>query len=529
MKPKLSTKQSMAKSAGVIGSLTFVSRVLGFIRDILIARFFGTGLAAEAFVVSFKIPNLFRDLVGEGAMSAAFVPVLSEVRARKGEEEFWHLTTTLFYWFSLILVAICVLGIIFSPAVVKIAAPGFVQDVEKFNLTVMLTRMMFPFMMLIGISALMMGVLHTLKSFATSALAPCLLNISMIGSLFFLVPIWGVKGLVYGVLAGGLFQCLVQVISFKGTGFHFVKNHSFSPAVKKIFKLLGPRVWGTAVYQVSVFVDMILASFYWIVGNGGQSALYYSSRLFQLPLALFGVSFAQAALPTLSGHFAQNELKEYKEAMVFSLKHVIFSTLPAAIGLAVFSDVIITILLKRGAFTDYSATVTSNALFYYSFGLLSCGLIKVLVSGFYALQDTKTPVKTATISLFANIGFNLMFMWHLKIGGLALATSLAATLNAIFLYVLLRRKIGSLASRELLTSFLKSLFAGIIMAAVCLVFFKPWIYDAILNATFKVSIFRLMISIIICIVFYFMISLLIRSDEAKSYINFLFKDKKNVS
>lgn len=516
MDPKLSTRRLLVRSAGTLGSMTFVSRVLGFVRDVLMAGFFGTGPAAEAFVVSWKIPNLFRDIVGEGAMNSAIVPVLSDTRARLGEAPFRRLASTLFWWFLAILTALSAAGTLFAPLVVHLAAPGFAQDPEKFALTVHLTRLVFPFIFFTGLSALFMGVLNTIGSFGSSALGPILLNMVMIASLLALAPYWGVKALVVGVLAGGLVQCGVQMASLSRKGFGPDQPEFFDPGVKRVLRLLLPRVVGTGIYQISVFVDTIIASFYWIVGAGGQSALYYSSRLFQLPLAIFGVSFAQASLPMLSGHHAKGDARAFKEAAVFSLRQIIFTTLPAAAGLAVFSQPITSILFKRGEFTDYSVRITSDALFFYAFGLLSCAAVKVLANAFYALHDTRTPVKTAFVSLAANLVFNVMFMWPLKIGGLALATTLSATLNAAVLYRMLERKIGPLDRRALLRTLGCSLAASAVMAAAAYFVLVPWV--GVSGGGTLASVLKLAAAIAVGIIIYFVSALALRSDEAKAVL-----------
>jgi len=471
--------------------------------------------------VSFKLPNLFRDLVGEGAMNAAIVPVLTETRTLQGEKEFWRLSLTLFYWFSAALLLISVLGVVFAPVVVKLVAPGFIRDAAKLDLTIGLTRLIFPFIFFIGFSAFLMGVLHTLKNFATSTLGQSVLNISMIVALVFAVPVWGIKALAYGILVGGALQCVGQLISFMRAGFQRVQTTLFHPGVQKILKLLGPRLWGTAIYQTSVFVDTIIASFYWIVGDGGQSALYYSSRIFQLPLAIFGVAMASALLPTLSGHAAEKNTERFRHSVDFSLRNVIFASLPAAVGLAIFSRAIVVVLFKRGEFGDYSVDVTSQALFFYSIGLVACGLIKVLVSAFYALQDTRTPVRTATVCLFVNIGLNLALMWHLKIGGLALATSLAATLNAVFLFVILWKRIDLGKRSKIAVTFVKSAAASVVMGVVCVVFFLPWISHAIEGKPDSGSgILELSVSIVLGILIYFVVSLMLRSEEAENAKHF---------
>jgi len=521
MTSKLSTHGSLARSAGVIGSFTFLSRILGFLRDILIASCFGTTLAAEAFVVSFKLPNLLRDLVGEGAMNAAFVPVLTETHALKGEEEFRRLSSALFYWLMLLLLAMSAAGVLFAPWVVRVIAPGFFRDPEKYLLTVELTRLLFPFIFLIGLSAFFMGFLNTLKNFATSAMGSMILNVCMIIALVFAVPEWGTKALAAAVLIGGFAQCLVQGVSLLRLKVRFVFGQWFHPGIIKILKLSGPRIWGTAVYQVSVFVDTVLASFYWIVGDGGQSALYYSSRLFQLPLAIFGVSLAQASLPTLSGHAARKDHAEFRNTLEFSLKNMIFATLPAAAGLALFAGPIVRVLFHRGEFGEYSATVTSQALFCYALGLVSCGLIKILVNAFYALQDTRTPVRTATVALFLNIALNLALMGPLKIAGLALATALAATGNAAMLYVALALRLGPERKPRLGGMLWKATGATAVMVVVGVLWLKPWVDGA--PARSGSGLWELLASITAGVAIYFAAAWAMKMEEARSFKKFFMR------
>ncbi len=525
-----STHSGLARSAGVIGGFTLVSRVLGFVRDILMARWFGTGLAAEAFVVSFKLPNLFRDLVGEGAMNAAIVPVLSETRTLKGEEEFKRLVGALGIWILGALTLITAFGVIFAPAVVHLVAPGFAADPEKFELTISLTRLIFPFIFLIGLSAFLMGVLNTMQNFGSSALGPAVQNLMMIGALAFAVPHWGVESLAWGVLLGGLLQCLLQVGAFLKIGVRWTKDAIWHPGVQKVLRLLVPRVWGTAVYQVSVFVDTIIASFTVIVGDGGQSALYYSSRLFQLPLAIFAVSLSQASLPALSRHAAEKDQKGFSASLDFTIKNAVFTALPASVGLAVFSTEIIEILFKRGAFGDESVRVTAEALFYFSLGLVSCAAIKVLVSAFYAMQDTRTPVKTATMCLGINVLLSTSFMWTLKIGGLALATSLAATVNACVLYWILVKRLGPEHKTRPWNSIFKSCAAAVVMGAACWGLFRPWVRSAIEAApdgggSGHAALFRLLLSVAAGALAYWAAALILKSEEARSVRRFFVRSK----
>ncbi|PIW68698.1 MAG: murein biosynthesis integral membrane protein MurJ, partial [Candidatus Omnitrophica bacterium CG12_big_fil_rev_8_21_14_0_65_42_8] len=289
-------KKHIIKSAGIIGFATVISRVLGFMRDIIIAKFFGTAKYAEAFVVAFRIPNMLRDLIGEGAANAAFVPVLSEYAVKK-KEEFWELANVILNLLLITLSAITIAGVLASPLIVRLIAPGFLDDPEKFAITVRLTRLMSPYILLIGLTAYMMGVLNSLKHFSMPAFGPCLLNIAII----ICAIIWGesVMGLASGVLIGGVLQLAVQmpVLYKKGFKFSFTRklNH---PAANKIGILLLPRMLGSCVYQVNLFINTILASLSGIVGSGGVAALYYANRIFQFPLAIFGIAIAQAILPT---------------------------------------------------------------------------------------------------------------------------------------------------------------------------------------------------------------------------------------
>jgi len=458
------SKKHIIKSAGIIGFATVISRILGFVRDVIIARFFGTARYAEAFVVAFRIPNMLRDLIGEGATNAAFVPVLSEYMVKK-KEEFWELANVILNLLLITLSAITIAGIAASPLIVRFMAPGFLDDPEKFAITVKLTRWMFPYILLIGLAAYTMGVLNSLRHFSTPAFGPCLLNIAVI----ICAIIWGesVMGLASGVLIGGLLQLLVQipVLYRKGFRFSFTKklNH---PAANKIGALLLPRILGSCVYQVNLFINTILASLSGIVGSGGVAALYYANRIFQFPLAIFGIAIAQAALPTMSREALEAGADKLKNTVSFSLRAINFITIPASIGLIVLAEPITRTLFERGRFDHYSTLITANALIFYAIGLFSYSGIKILVSCFYSLQDTLTPVKIAGMSLFLNIALNVALMFPLKIGGLALSASISGIFNFFALFYMLRKKIGHLDGYKILSSFLKATMASLAMAAV---------------------------------------------------------------
>ncbi len=511
----MSTHRSLIKSAGVIGFLTGISRLLGFVRDLIIATAFGTSVGAEAFVVSFKIPNLLRDLVGEGAANSAFVPVLIECREKR-KEEFWRLVSTLFFIMAGVLALISLMGVFLAPWVVKILAPGFVSSAsaDKFPLTVRLTRVIFPYIFLIGLSALAMGVLNSLKEFASSALGPILLNLSMIVAGAFFERRFGPMALVIGVLAGGVLQLGCQFPPLLKNGFRWSEPRFKDSSVKKIGKLLLPRAFGSALYQINIFVDSILASFEKIVGPGGQSALYYSNRLFQLPLAIFGLAMAQAVLPTFSSQMAQNDMRAFKETFSMTLRSLMLVVLPASAGLIVLARPIIRTLFERGRFDAHSTQITSGALFFYAFGLLSCCVVKILVNAFYAVHDTKTPVKTMLVAVALNVIFSLILMKPLKIGGLALASTLSVTLNMGMLYGLLKKKVGDPGERKILQSFLKMLAAAAVMGSL-VALYNRFVLERVVSEPGWVRVSCLFFGILAGILVYVASLFALRAEEIK--------------
>lgn len=467
----MSTHKSLAKSAGIIGLGISVSRILGFARDVVIAAIFGTSLPFQAFVVAFRIPNLLRDLVGEGAANAAFVPVLSAYAATKTKEEYWELVRVILNGMLVVLAGVTALGVLLTPAIVALIAPGFVKDPEMFALTVKLTRWMFPYIFLVGLTAYTTGVLNSLKLFGATSFSQPLWNIAFIAAALFLCPVMKVPvmGLAIGILAGGFLQLLVQLPPLAARGLGFPRLDRFRhPASREIGKLLLPRAIGSSIYQLNVLVDTVLASLSGIVGEGAVAAIYYSNRLWMLPLAVFSTAISQAMLPTLSEHAAKKEMDNFKKTLSFSLRSVFFITIPAAVGLMALSTTIVRALFERGSFDSYSTQITSSALFYFSVGLCSYAGAKVMVSAFYSLKDTVTPVKNAFFAFLLNAVLNVTLMFPMKVGGLALATSLASVFNFFSLFFLLRRKIGPLGGREITVSFLKALLPGLIMGAFLL-------------------------------------------------------------
>lgn len=458
-------KIKIVKSAGIVGMGISFSRILGYLRDMVIASKFGAGLITDAFFTAYMIPNLFRQLFGEGALSAAFIPVFSDYLTNKGKESAWQLANIIINLLLLFTMFIAILGIIFAPSVVCLIAPGFSKNVD---LTVFLTRIMFPFVTLICMAALLMGILNACQHFSIPALAAAFLNITMILSIYFLSPCFNqpVLGLALGVLIGGLLQMGIQIIPLVKRGFAYqfiIKlNH---PGVKKIYSLMLPAIAGLAITQINLVIGRILASF---LDPGSISALYYANHLVWLPISLFGVSIGTVSFAMMSNQVAKNDLSSLKETLLLSLRMIIITTIPAGVGLIVLGKPIITLLFQRGEFTAADTLATNSALVYYSLGIFAFASLRVVIPTFYAFKDTLTPFKTGVIVVIGNLILSLLLMPYLKHGGLALATTLAAFLNLIVLVIILRRMIGSLNGSYLSILFIKALGASLIMGIVCL-------------------------------------------------------------
>jgi len=423
-----------------MGLLTAVSRVLGFVRDSMIAAMYGTSATAQAFVVAFRIPNLLRDLAGEGAANSAFVPVFSRTRATEGKESWAALAQAIWSQVAIAFVVVSMLGAVAAPWLVAVVAPGFRSDPALQQLTIRLTRIIFPFIGLIGISTFFMGLLNSIHQFALPSLGPILLNLSMIGGIF----CWrqDALGLAWGVIVGGVAQILVQWPALHRAGIHLRFEFQRHPGVARIRRLLMPRMLGTGVYQISVLVDTIFASFRSLVGPGGIAAPYFANRFLQLPMALFGISMAQAALPTMSRQAAENDLPAIRKTCAMALRSSLLVAIPSSVGLIFLGHAIIRTLLERSAFTPEATATTVWTLRWYAVGLASMCAVKVLANTLYAFHDTWTPVRSAMVALVTNIVLNALLVWPMKLAGLALATSISSTANSLHLYGAVRRRIG---------------------------------------------------------------------------------------
>jgi len=462
----MSEQHKITKAATIIGLGTLLSRILGYLRDMVIAHFFGTGMAADAFFVAFRIPNLWRRLVGEGSLTISFIPVYTEYLTQRSEEESREVTHIAFTIAGVLLLILTVLGILFSPLLIQIIAPGFARIPEKYQLTVVLNQIIFPYLFFVGLFALSMGILNSLRHFFAPSIAPIFLNISMIVSVFLFYHVLQkpVMALALGVLAGGVFQFLFQIPFLLKKGISFRFNFNFRhPAIKRIGYLMIPGLIGTAVYQINVFIDTIFASF---LPGGSVSYLYFADRLMEFPLGIFAIAIGMAALPSLSSLVSQGKIEELKETLSFTFRLVSFISIPAMVGLIALKTPIINLLFQRGQF-DYSATVmTAKALLFYAVGIWSIAGSRTIVPAFYSQQDTWTPLKIALICLGANVVFNSILIYPMKHAGLALATSLSSTLNLILLFRNIESKLGEIDLRKNIKSLLRILFCSLPMGWV---------------------------------------------------------------
>jgi putative peptidoglycan lipid II flippase len=456
----------ITKAATTIGIGTLLSRILGFFRDMVVANFFGAGMVADAFFVAFRIPNLWRRLVGEGALTISFIPIYTEYLTQGSEEETREVTHITFTVAGAVLLILTILGILFSPILIRIIAPGFIGIPEKFQLTVMLNRIIFPYLFFMGLFALCMGILNSHRHFFAPAFAPIFLNISIIASVFLFYQAFQkpVLTLAVGVLVGGVIQFLFQIPFLIKKRVRFRLNFNFRhSAVKRIGSLMIPGLIGTAVYQLNVFIDTIFASF---LPSGSVSYLYFADRLIEFPLGIFAVAIGMASLPSLSGLASQRKMEELRGTVSFTFRLVSFVSIPAMVGLIALKTPIVSLCFQRGLF-DYSATVmTAKALFFYSVGLWAIAGVRTIVPGFYSLQDTWTPLKIALICLGANVIFNAILIYPMKHAGLALATSLSSILNLILLFRKLSLKLEGMNFRKSIKSLLSILSCSLPMGLV---------------------------------------------------------------
>ena len=460
---------NLLKALATVSSMTLLSRILGFVRDTAIARVFGAGLATDAFFVAFKIPNFLRRLFAEGAFSQAFVPILAEYKNQRGEAQLCDLIDYVSGMLALALVVVTAIGVAAAPFIVYLSAPGFTASAEKFDLTVALLRITFPYLFFISLVALAGGILNTFSRFAVPAFTPVLLNVSFIVFTLWLAPYFDppAKALAWAVLGGGVLQLAFQVpflLRLKALPrFKFNFRHE---GMRRVMRQMGPALFGVSVGQISLLLNVIFASF---LLTGSVSWLYYADRLMEFPAGMLGVALGTILLPSLSKHYATKSPEEYSALLDWGMRLTFLLAVPAAVALAMLAMPLITTLFMYGKFGAEDAYATRSAVWAYSVGLLGLILVKVLAPAFYARQDIRTPVKIAVIALVVTQVLNLALIMPFKHAGLALATGLGSCINAAALYYLLHKR-GIHQPRPGWISFLLKLVAAVSLMGVALWF-----------------------------------------------------------
>ncbi len=439
--------KTLFRSTSIFASMTFISRILGFVRDMVIAYIFGAGIAADAFLVALKIPNFMRRLFAEGAFSQAFVPVLAEYKEQHTDKDIHEFVNRIAGSLAIALLIVTVVAEIAAPAIIAVFAPGFLHSPERFQLAVTMLHITFPYLFFISLVAFCGAIINTHGSFGPPAFTPVLFNLSLIAAALFIAPHMAqpIIGLAWGVFIAGIVQLLfllpylrrLRLVPIPKWGWH-------DPGVRRVLKLMLPALFGVSVAQINLMLDTIFASF---LAVGSVSWLYYSDRLMQFPLGMFGAAIGTVILPSLSRKHAAKSDQAYSDTLDWALRSVLLVGVPSAIGLLMLAGPLLATLLHRGAFNTHDVYMARESLMAFSLGLPGFMLIKVFASGFYSRQDIKTPVKIAVVALVSNMILNLALIFPLAHAGIALATSIAGYINTgLLAYVLYKRNILQIQS-----------------------------------------------------------------------------------
>jgi putative peptidoglycan lipid II flippase len=518
----MSKERLNTKAAGIVALAVMLSRVLGLARELIFAALFGAGRGMDAFITAYRAPNLLRDLFAEGALSVAFVTVFSKLGVERGHEASWELARKMATLALVFMTGVVVLGIVLAGPLIAVLAPGF--DPEKSAFAVELTRIMFPFILLVSMAALAMGMLNSRNVFGVPALASSFYNL---GSIFggvtlawWIDPTFGPRaliGMAIGTLLGGFLQMAVQLPSLRKVGFSFHFDFGWNdPEVKRVLVLMLPAVIAASAVQVNVMVNSVFASY---LGDGAVSWLAYAFRLMQLPLGIFGVAIATVTLPAVSKIAAGGDMAHFRDTLAKALRLALFLTLPATVGLVLMSDEIIGLIYERGKFTLEDTLQTGAALKFYAIGLMAYACIKVLSPAFYALERKWTPMLVS----FGAIGLNVLLNWQLtfQLGmghrGLALSTGLAAVANFLALYLLMRKAADGMRTASLIGPFVRMLIAAAGLAAVCFAG-QQWLGAWLTSVAFMDRMCSLLAVIAAGAVAYFGICALLRVAEAREAV-----------
>ncbi|MFO0766349.1 MAG: murein biosynthesis integral membrane protein MurJ [Nitrospiraceae bacterium] len=464
--PSKDDNHSVVKAAGLIGLATFSSRILGFVRDMVLARLFGATAAADAFFVAYRIPNLLRELFAEGSMSAAFIPVFTEYHTLRSKQDAWELASAAFTTLLTIVTAITLAGILAAPWIAWLIGWGFHDDPAKLELTTVLTRVMFPYLLFISLAALAMGVLNSMRAFAAPAFSPVFFNIVIIGCAFLLAPQMEqpILGVAIGVVVGGAAQFAMQLPGLHARGMLFgLLFQPQHPGVKRIGLLMVPSLLGLSVTQINILVSTFLGSLF----PGGPTYLFYGMRLIQFPLGIFGVALATAILPTLTAQAARGALDDLRTTLGFGLRMILFIILPAMLGLILLRVPIVHLFFEHGSFTAADTAATATAVLCYAVGLWAFAGVRIIVSAYYSLQDTKTPRHHHGAGRWGQHHLLGHFDETISAQGLAL-TALASMLNGSILVAVLNRRLGRVDWGSVARSAGRVLIACLPLVLICL-------------------------------------------------------------
>lgn len=457
-----SSQKRVARAAGVVMFLIFLSRVLGFVRERAIATVFGRTAETDVFFAAFAIPDLMYQLLVGGVISSAFIPVFTQYLASDKEDEAWYVASSFINLTAILLLILTTLGIVFAPWLAPLVGVGFIG--EHRELLVSLMRITFPAVFFTALSGLQMGVLNSYQKFTLPALAPLLYNSAQILGAYILGPIFGVVGMAYGTVVGSFSSAAMQFpLVWQRAKTRYRRVIDFRhPGIRKMFRLMIPAVIGLSISQINMIVGQNLAS---LLEEGTIVALRLASRLINFPLGVFAMGLSTAIFPTLASQVARNEMQEFRRTFSFGLRIVFYITLPAAVGLAVLRVPIVRLLFETGEFTSADTQVTAYAVLFYAAGLVAQSGLQILTRVFYSLQDTVTPVKIGLVTVVLNLGFSLAFIYltDLGVGGLALAFSLTAVIQMLIAIIVLRRKLGGIDGKRILNTAGRALIASIFM------------------------------------------------------------------
>ena len=492
---------NLLKSLAAVSSMTMFSRVLGFVRDAIVARVFGAGMATDAFFVAFKLPNLLRRIFAEGAFSQAFVPILAEYKSKQGEDATRVFVAYVSGLLTLALAVVTIAGMLAAPWVILVTAPGFADTADKFALTSQLLQITFPYILLISLASLAGAILNTWNRFSVPAFAPTLLNVSMIGFALFGAPYFHppVLALAWAVTVGGVLQLVYQLPHLKKIGMLVLPRINFRDAgAMRVVKQMGPAILGVSVSQISLIINTIFASF---LVSGSVSWMYYADRLMEFPSGVLGVALGTILLPSLSRSFSSGNHDEYCRLMDWGLRLCFLLALPSAVALGILAKPLTVSLFQYGKFTAFDALMTQRALIAYSVGLLGIIVVKVLAPGFYSRQDIKTPVRIAIVTLIMTQLMNLAFIGPFKHAGLSLSIGLAACLNASLLYWQLRKQ-NIFTPQAGWGRFLVRLLVAVLVMAAALVAML-WVMPDWAQGNMAERLLRLIAVVVVGVVAYF--------------------------